>query len=310
MKYSPYAVQTVSLPTPQNKTNAWQLMANWLPKRHSLRMFIRRHRRLLVLVRILSAVFWLGPWCDWAIRLLQKRNANPLLRRSATSYFSAHSANAIAQLVAQLEADGFAQGWQLSHAPLEEISAYAAAHPTRHHHNPHLTCPAINHLVHDPQLLTVAKSYLGAEPRLYSTQMYWTLPPANEQQRQMLRQRKACFHYDLGDFKALNVFFYLTDVNADCGPHVVIPGTQRGKSWRQLLSRYLNDEEAQTLYGDRITTVLGPRGSSFFENLACYHKHSFGTRERLMLSLTYVLQRTPEAPAAKLPAPTGISDAR
>jgi hypothetical protein len=35
------------------------------------------------------------------------------------------------------------------------------------------------------------------------------------------------FHYDALDFKSLTVFIYLTDVDASCGPHVLIKNTHK-----------------------------------------------------------------------------------
>jgi hypothetical protein len=272
--------------------NGLWIVPNW----RGLRNFVRRHRRLLKITRMLSAVFWLGPWRNWAIRYFQWRAANPPLPRAETSCFNHTTALDAQKLAAQLETDGFASGLQLPETMVEEVLAYCTAHPLNHHRNPHLTCPAIHRLAFDPALLDVITTYLGAEPLLYATQVYWTYPPASEEKSRLLRQRKARFHYDIGDFKALSVFFYLTDVDAECGPHMLIRNTQHSKSWRQLLTRYLNDEEATDLYGDRIVTLMGPRGSGFMVNLACYHKHAFGTRTRLMLGLTYVLQRAPEMP--------------
>lgn len=278
-------------------TRVFRIAPRFMFSWRGVRSFVRRHHRLLGFTRMLSTLFWLGPWRALAIRYFQWRAANPPLPRAAISCFAGPAALDVRQLSIQLETDGFARGLQLPADLVEEILAYCAAHPIKHHRQPHLDCPAINRLAHDPSLLAVVKDYLAAEPRMYSTQMYWTHPPVTPGERLLQRNRQARFHYDLSDFKAVSVFFYLTDVAPDCGPHVVIPGTQHAKSWRQMLTRYVSDEAAQAFYGDRITPITGPRGSGFFENLACYHKHAFGTCERLLLCLTYVLQRTPDIPS-------------
>ncbi|MBI1802051.1 MAG: hypothetical protein HYR71_10535 [Chloroflexi bacterium] len=255
-----------------------------------LRGFARR-RRWLESLRVLSTIYWLGPWRHWAIRYYQWRNQNQPLLSNATTFFTGLDA---AQTVAQLETNGFALGLQLPEAEVAALLAYCAQHQAKEYHNHDLNCPALRNIVRDPALLEVARTYLGAEPLLYSTQLYWTHPPAIETEKRRVQKRKARFHYDLGDFKALVIFFYLTDVGPDCGPHITIQGTHQRKSWRQMLSRYLTDQEAQALYGDRIKTITGPHGSGFFADIACYHKHSYGARERLMMSVTYVLQRQPE----------------
>lgn len=290
MKRIPLALQT-ELPkqpitTPFSSNNA--PVFPYLQRK--VRGFARR-RRLLQYLRVLSALIWFGPWRGLAIRYYQWRNRNQPLPQTAATLFPEL---AIKQAVSQLETSGFALGLQLPAAEVEAILAYCARHGATEYHNHDVHCLALRKIVRDPALLAVARQYLGAEPLLYSTQLYWTHPPMIETEQRRIQHRKARFHYDLGDFKALVVFFYLTDVAADCGPHVTIEGTHHHKSWRQMLSRFLSDHEAQTLYPDRIKTLTGPRGYGFFTDIACYHKHSYGVRDRLMMSVTYVLQRQPE----------------
>lgn len=51
-------------------------------------------------------------------------------------------------------------------------------------------------------------------------------------------------------------------------------------------------------FGDRIKTVLGEKGTMFFEDTSSFHKASRCHTKRLMLSIDYVLQRQtpPERP--------------
>ncbi len=290
MKRIPLAIQT-ELTAPPATTAFAAAAAPVLPYlQRKVRGFARR-RRLLEYLRVFSTLFWAGPWRGWAIRYFQWRNRNQPLPQTATTLFAGLAVN---QTVAHLEAEGVALGLQLPEAEVEAIQAYCAIDGATEYHNHDLNCVALRNIVRDPALLAVARAYLGAEPLLYSTQLYWTHPPAIETERRRIQHRKARFHYDLGDFKALVIFFYLTDVAADCGPHVTIQGTHHHKSLRQMLSRYLTDQAAQTQYGERIKTITGPRGSGFFTDIACYHKHSYGAHDRLMMSVTYVLQRRPE----------------
>lgn len=255
-----------------------------------IRGFARR-RRLLHYLRVFSSLYWSGPWRSLAIRYYQWRNQNQPLPQTAHTLFPEYPAT---QAVSQLETNGFALGLQLPESEVEAILEYCGRDGATEYHNHDVQCLALRNIVRDPVLLAVARQYLGAEPVLYSTQLYWTHPPVIESEQRRIQQRKARFHYDLGDFKALVVFFYLTDVAADCGPHITIQGTHHGKSFRQMLSRFLTDQEAQALYPDRIKTLIGPPGYGFFTDIACYHKHSYGAHDRLMMSITYVLQRQPE----------------
>lgn len=290
MKRITLALQT-ELPKQSTTTPPNAAKAPVLPYlQRKIRGFARR-RRLLEYLRAFSTLYWFGPWRNLAIRYYQWRNRNQPLPQTASTLFPELAIN---QAVSQLETNGFALGLQLPEAEVEAILEYCARDGATEYHNHDVQCLALRNIVRDPTLLAVARQYLGAEPLLYSTQLYWTHPPVLETEQRRIQNRKARFHYDLGDFKALVIFFYLTDVAADCGPHVTIQGTHHRKSLRQMLSRYLTDQEAQTLYPDRVKTLIGPRGFGFFTDIACYHKHSYGARDRLMMSVTYVLQRQPE----------------
>lgn len=256
----------------------------------SVRQYVRQRRGLLSVVRALSSWWWLGPWRAWWVRHYQKQRRNPRLPRQTASLF--HHLDVSAS-VARLARLGVASGLQLPELEINHILSFCAAEQRDTYANPHTRCYAIKQIAYDPKLLAVVSAHLGAEPILYSSHLYWTWPPANEAKRQELLAQKSRFHYDVGDFKSLSVFFYLTDVDENCGPHVVIEGTQNHKSFWQLMTRYLPDGEARRNFGDQIRVLTGARGTGFFEELTCYHKHSAGTKPRLMLTITYLLQRAP-----------------
>ena len=77
----------------------------------------------------------------------------------------------------------------------------------------------------------------------------------------------------------------------DSGPHVLIEGTHKRKSFGELRDRVLDDQVAQKKYGNRITAILGSRGAAFLEDTTSFHKVADGTKNRLMLSIHYVLRR-------------------
>ena len=108
-----------------------------------------------------------------------------------------------------------------------------------------------------------------------------------------METEKTFFHYDVGDFRSLVLFVYLTDVDEHCGPNIIIQGTHRKTPFRKVLTRYLSDEEAARQFAGNIRVICGKRGYGFFEDLTCYHKRSLGMQKRLMLTISYTLQRTP-----------------
>ena len=176
--------------------------------------------------------------------------------------------------------------------PIKHIADYS-------YRNPHRSCAAINAISNDPAILGIAREYLGvANPVLYSTIMYWSFPKRDTSGNIISDNRqKKLFHFDVSDSKALSLFFYLTDVDENSGPHIVIAGTNHNRTLFNLLNWRLSDERAKKKYGDRIQALTGKRGTGFFEDLLNYHKHSLPheASPRLMLALNYVIHRQPRS---------------
>src|SRR5262249_46725038 len=97
---------------------------------------------------------------------------------------------------------------------------------------------------------------------------------------------------------SLTLFIYLTDSDMDSSPHVLIEKTHKRKTLKELWSRVLDDDVAKKKYDNRIRVIVGTKGTAFLEDTSCYHKVPNGTKERLMLSINYVLRRRmpPERP--------------
>lgn len=258
--------------------------------RMRLRKRLQQHPGLIGVVRALRAICVLGPWQKLLIRYHQKFSANPPLPRQAQSLFDTLD---VARAVADLNHNGVARGLQVPQQQVKEILRFCELHPDNSHNNPHLSCETLNRIILDPKVLEVASQYLGAEPILYQTSLYWSFPPGNEEDRKKKPTHKPRFHYDIGDYRALVLFIYLTDVDEQGGPHIVIEGTHRKKTLRQLLTRFLSDEKAYRRYSNQIRIIYGTSGEGFFEDLTCYHKRSTATKKRLMLTISYMLQRTP-----------------
>ena len=48
------------------------------------------------------------------------------------------------------------------------------------------------------------------------------------------------FHYDVDDFKFLKLFFYLNDVDENCGPHVYVKNNGK-KNFKEYINRRVDD---------------------------------------------------------------------
>jgi hypothetical protein len=256
--------------------------------RTRLRSSLDHHRSWLWAFRKIRYVLVQGPWQPLVVRYHQLTSHNPPLAVDTGTLFPTLDVDGTA---ARLRRDAYSAGFQVPDEMVESIVAYARSTGARWIDGPHSTCPAIERIARDPAIVAVARDYLRAEPVLLETRMYWTLPFPDEHGRVFHTADGGMFHYDVADVKSMTVFLYLTDVDADSGPHVVIKGTQARRTPHQILRRMLDDTTAHQQYGGRIVTILGPRGTGWFEDITTYHKQAHGTKVRLLLSMTYSLQR-------------------
>lgn len=260
---------------------------------------------LIGLVRALRAIWIFGPWRNLLIRYHQEFSKNRPLPRNQQTLFDNLNVSAV---VKALKQGGVAPGLRVPQSRAKDILNFCAQHQNASHSNPHLVCEPIRLIAHDPKIIEIARQYLGVEPILYQTSLYWSLPSNTEKRQRPRAWQKAHFHYDIGDFRSLVLFIYLTDVDQESGPHVVIEGTHQKKSFRQMLTRYLDNNTAYRQYAERIRIIYGTSGEGFFEDLACYHKRSTGTKKRLMLTISYMLQRTPLTVDATTSLPSNLEE--
>lgn len=146
-------------------------------------------------------------------------------------------------------------------------------------------------LANDPLLKQIGRGYFGTEPVLVGTRAWWSFAcGASAEQRVTAGQS---FHYDVDDYLAMSVFFYLTDVDTSSGPHVTVRGSHRKRRMRDIWSpaRTRSDEAVLGTYGaERLLTLCGPAGFGFLEDAFCFHKALHPeTRDRLVIQVRYAL---------------------
>jgi hypothetical protein len=134
--------------------------------------------------------------------------------------------------------------------------------------------------------------YFKSQPKLVGVNLWWTFPGKHLEED---KSRHAhLFHRDIDDFKFLKLFIYITDVDQNSGPHIVVKGSHRSKLvcklsdfWRER--RYL-DSEVVKRFGKDITSIIGQSGTSFFENTLCLHKGTTPhNKARLVLQYEWAL---------------------
>lgn len=150
------------------------------------------------------------------------------------------------------------------------------------------TCPAIAQLSRDPLVLSIAADYLGANPVLISSHLWWSF--VTDASVQARRKAAQLFHYDVDDYRFIKFYFYLTDVDGLTGAHACIQGTHRHKKFRHEWNRKrFRDSEMIDAYGlENLVTIRGNAGFGFVEDTLCFHKGMPPIRhDRLMLQLEF-----------------------
>src|SRR5262245_30869635 len=238
--------------------------------RRYLKSTVTGHTGALEALRGLRFALIQGPWRPVMIWFHQRWSRNPAF---ATAPGSSLGPIDVGDAVRRLERDAYAPGFRVPETTVEAIVRFMRADDSRRIDNPHHACPEIDRLVRDPALVAVARGFLGAEPILLESRMYWTIPVPDERGRYYGPADHGQFHYDVVDVKSVSVFVYLTDVDAESGPHVVISGSQRS---RGLRPRTLDDANAERRFGGRMTTIIGSRRTGVFAYIECLSMRASG----------------------------------
>jgi Phytanoyl-CoA dioxygenase (PhyH) len=141
----------------------------------------------------------------------------------------------------------------------------------------------------DPTLIAVAAQYLRVDPVLVSVALWHSIPFSS----QPSAEGAQIYHFDLAFPSWLNVFFYLTDVGADNGPHCFVKGThkrdQRGRHLRNRGIVRIPDADVEAAYGRApIEEIRGAAGTFFVANTRAWHKGKMPVQgERLMFELVF-----------------------
>jgi Phytanoyl-CoA dioxygenase (PhyH) len=272
-----------------------ELSLRYTTVRTRLRNYLGTRERMLDGFRLLRCALLQGPWQPWLIHYYRTQHAAPMPVNADTVFPSLDPAGA----ARALDVDSYAPGLDVPAAMVDDMVAFARRSGKKRIDDPHRDCLSVERLMHDPKIVDVARRFLGAEPIFLKSQIYWTIPDGTAEGNALAAAEGGRFHYDLADIKAVTIFVYLSDVDERCGPHVVIRGSHKRHTPRQILRRFIDDDYARRTYGDRIHTVTGPRGTGWFEDITCYHKQSPAEQPRCMLYLIYALHRRPEGGVAR-----------
>ena len=228
-----------------------------------------------------------GPWQPLLLAVCRRYANNPRMAAPPTLLPALEPR----RIAAQLDQEGWAEGFVLPAEQVHRILAFTAQSPQQTYEAPHRHCAAVWEIACDAQVLDVARLYLQGEPILYHSVIWRNQGVANPESVRNFHLFR--FHFDVADVKSVVLFIYLSDVDEQSGPHMVISGTHYRKSLWHTVRLYLDEQTARARYGDKVHQITGARGTAFFEEQTIYHKQLLPQKPRLMLRITYTLWRVP-----------------
>lgn len=155
----------------------------------------------------------------------------------------------------------------------EAETKYGAAVLVAHFLDNIKDCPACLELSRDQRLISLARQYLGSEPKLISLRLWWSFHSGNATDADTSYAAQS-YHFDLDDWNQVKFFFYLSDVRKTDGPHCYIKGSHKHKPLRSQLSLFVGrpEEEILEIYGRTSQCeIVGPAGLGFAEDSFGYH---------------------------------------
>ena len=145
--------------------------------------------------------------------------------------------------------------------------------------------PAVQHLLVDDALFNLARAYLGCEPINDLIAMWWSTAHSREANSEVAQ----LYHFDLDRLRFLKIFFYLTDVTEETGPHCYIRGSHESRPagfWRD--GRYEDEAVREGCGRDNEVLITGTRGTILAVDTSGFHKGLALTRgERLILQFEF-----------------------
>jgi len=153
-----------------------------------------------------------------------------------------------------------------------------------------LAAPHVIDLLNDPVILETAEHYLGCKPLLDNLGAWWSYPgrPAAKGTQR--------YHRDFDSFGGFKLFIYLTDVDAESGPHMFMKQSHRLP--HLATGRACPDDLVYRWFGEENeVAVTGPAGSRFIADTFGFHKGLLpGQGRRLLLTAQYNVNASPHLP--------------
>ena len=148
-----------------------------------------------------------------------------------------------------------------------------------------LNITEVGEISKDPNILSIVREYLGAEPILTQTGCWWSgISKSSEQSK-----AAQLFHQDRTYKKFIKLFLYLNDVTRENGCHVYVPNSiKKGpEPAKSHLSQRVSDEYICENYSE-ILYLTGSKGAMTLVDTQGWHKGNPVTKgHRLLVQLEW-----------------------
>jgi hypothetical protein len=150
--------------------------------------------------------------------------------------------------------------------------------------------PYVMQLFNHPEILNLAEAYLGCKPTLDNISCWWSY---GERTNAKGTQR---FHRDFDSIGGFKVFFYLTNVGSEQGPHEYIIGSHTERKFETGAA--ISDDLLWRQYERKKACVItGKAGTSFVADTFGIHRGQLPiSGKRLILSAQYNINISPHGP--------------
>jgi len=151
-------------------------------------------------------------------------------------------------------------------------------------------CPIVDTIVSDEMLIEIARKYLGYYPTLITRHLTWSFASDLDELEIQKLYPPTNFHYDVAGFNFVTASFFITDVDENTGPHIMIEKSHNRKPLQMLLRSNIQKEADVWRYYDRSQqlTIAGNAGFGFFQDPSCIHRLKLPkSSNRLILQIRY-----------------------
>ena len=151
-------------------------------------------------------------------------------------------------------------------------------------------CPTVDKIVRDAMLMEIARKYLEYYPTLITRHLTWSFASDLDDAEVQKLYPPTNFHYDVAGLNFVTASFFITDVDENTGPHIMIEKSHNRKPWQMLVRSNIQKEADVWRYYKRSSqlTITGDAGFGFFQDPSCIHKLKLPRNgDRLILQIRY-----------------------